>query len=94
MHLGDLRERDAQAAAAKAEHGVGLVQLLNPRQQRTKLVQLGRLGIGVFEVLNFHQQIFPRRQELMQRRIEQADSYRQRFHALEQAGEVGALHGQ
>ena len=34
------------------------------------------------------------RQELVQRRIEQADGDRQRFHGLEEAHEVGALHRQ
>ena len=41
-----------------------------------------------------NQQIFALGQELVQRRIEQADGDRQRFHGLEQTDKVGALHRQ
>src|ERR1039457_5548473 len=73
LHLGDLGEGDAEAAAAQSEHGVGLVQLLNPRQQRAQFLELGRAGIGVLEVRDFDQQILALGQELMQRGIEQAN---------------------
>ena len=45
-------------------------------------------------MLDFDQQLFALGQELVQRRIEQADGDRQRLHGLEEADEVGALHGQ
>ena len=41
LHLGDLGERDAEAAAAQAEHGIDLVQLLHPGQQNAQFLQLG-----------------------------------------------------
>ena len=94
LHLGDLGEGDAEAAAAQAEHGVGLVQLLDARQQRAQFLELGRAGLGVFQVRDLDQQIFALGQELVQRRIEQADGDGQRLHGLEEADEVGALHGQ
>ena len=76
LHLGDLGERDAEAAATQSEHRVHLVQFFHARQQRTKFLQLGRAGLGVFEVLDFDEQFFPLGQELVQRRIEQADGDR------------------
>ena len=94
LHLGDLGEGDAEAAAAQAEHGVHLVQLLDPRQQRAQFLELGRAGLGVFEVRDLDQQILALGQELVQRRIEQADGHRQRLHGFEEAHKVGALHGQ
>ena len=94
LHLGNLGERDAEAASAQAEHGVDLVQFLHAGQQRAQFLELGRARLGVFKVRDFDQQIFALGQELMQRRIEQADGDRQRFHGLEEADKVGALHGQ
>ena len=76
LHLSDLGEGDAETAAAQAEHGVLFVQLFNPRQQRTKFLELGRTGLGVLEVLNFNQQVFALGQKLVQRRIQEADGYR------------------
>ena len=73
LHLGDLGERDAETAAAQPEHRILLVQLFNACQQRTQLLELGRAGLGIFEVLDFDQQVFPLGQELVQRRIEQAN---------------------
>ncbi len=76
LHLGNLREGDAETAAAQAEHGVLLVQLFDASQQRAQLLELGRAGLGVLKVLNFDQQVFTLGQELVQRRIEQADGDR------------------
>ena len=47
LHLGDLRERDAEAASTQPEHGVLLVQLFNARQQRAQFLELGRARLGV-----------------------------------------------
>ncbi len=94
LHFGDLGERDAETAAAQAEHGVDFVQLLDAGQQNAQFLQLGRAGLGVFEMLDFDQQLFALGQELVQRRIEQADGDRQRLHGLEEANEILALHGQ
>jgi hypothetical protein len=85
LHLVDLGIRDAQAAAAVAEHGVGLVQFLGPLHQLLG-VQAGGLGHG-------HDVFFRVRQELVQRRVEQADGDRQAFHDREQLDEVGLLEG-
>ncbi len=79
LHLGNLRERDAEAASTQPEHGVLLVQLFNARQQRAQFLELGRARLGVYEVLNFDQQIFALGQELVQRRIDQADGDGQRL---------------
>ncbi len=76
LHLGDLRERDAEAASAQPEHGVLLVQLFHASQQRPQLLELGRAGLGVFKVLDFDQQVFTFGKELVQRRIEQANGDR------------------
>ena len=76
LHLGDLGEGDAEAAATQAEHGVHLVQFFHASQQRTQFLQLGRAGLGVFEVRDLNQQVFALGQELVQRRIEQADGDR------------------
>jgi hypothetical protein len=71
LHLGDLGEGDAETAAAQSEHGVLLVQLFDPRQQRAQFLELGRAGLGVCQVLNLDHQIFALGQELVQRRIDQ-----------------------
>ena len=94
LHLGDLGEGDAEAAAAQPEHGVLLVQLFDPRQQRAQFLELGRAGLGVYQVLNLDHQILALGQELVQRRIDGADGDGQRLHGLEEADKVGALHGQ
>ena len=94
LHLGDLREGDAEAAAAQAEHGVGLVQLFDAGQQRAQGLELGRAWLGGFQAGDLHQQVLALGEELVQRRIEGADGDGQRPHRLEEANEVGALHGQ
>ena len=76
LHLGDLGEGDAEAAATQSEHGVDLAQILDPRQQSAQFLQPGRMGLGVLQMGDFHQQIRALGQELMQRRIEQANGHR------------------
>ncbi len=66
-----------------AEHGVELVQLIGPRLERGhiragRLRHVGHVGVGV-------------RQELVQRRIQQANGDRQTGHDGEQLDEVLAL---
>src|ERR1700734_1124962 len=58
LHLGDLREGDAETAAAQPEHRILLMQLFDARQQRTQLLELGRAGLGVFEVFDLHSRSF------------------------------------
>ena len=83
LHRRDLGIADAEAAAAEAEHRVELVQLLdalvNTRGRHPDLLrQLLLLLLGV-------------RQELVQRRIEEADRRRVALERPEDAGEVLAL---
>ena len=86
LHLGDLREDDAQTAAAQAEHGVELMQLRH----------------APFDLLHWHahldSQVFLRRvfvgQEFMQRRVQGADGRRESFESAENSREVVALIGQ
>ena len=86
LHLVDLGIGDAEAAAAMAEHRVGLVQLRGawrtvststPAACATSAIS----AVGV-------------RQELVQRRVEQADRHRQAAHDAEELDEVVALHRQ
>ena len=86
LHLGDLGIGDRQAAAAEAEHRVEFGKLAGAVGELARIGvhrrgDLGDLFLGV-------------RQELVQRRIEQADRHRQAAHDLEQLDEVVALHRQ
>ena len=83
LHRRDLGIADAEAAAAEAEHRVELVQLLDAlvntcSRHPDLLRQLLLLLLGV-------------RQELVQRRIEEADRRRVALERAEDAGEVLAL---
>ena len=75
LHLVDLRELEAEPAAARPQHRVRLVQLADAVAHRVR----GRL--------------LERRQELVQRRVEEADGDGQPRHRLEDPLEVGLLHG-
>src|SRR3546814_5017724 len=79
LHLVDLGIGDAEAAAAMAEHGVGLDQLQRAGAHLLfgEAGGLGHLGHGGILV----------RQELVQRRIEQADGDRTPGHLLERSEE-------
>ena len=68
LHLGNLRVRDSQAAAAVAHHRVELMQAGND------VVQLFHADAKVFGQL--HNLAFLLRQELVQRRIQQPDGHR------------------
>ena len=83
LHLGDFRIGDAEAAAAVAEHRVELVEfgdalddLLDADADFLREVELLLLGVG---------------QELVKRRIEEADGGREALEGLEDAGEVLTL---
>ena len=83
----DLGIDDAQPAAAVAEHRVELVQFLRRARAIVSARHadlLGQLGLRRGVV----------RQELVQRRIEQADRHRLAVHRAEQAVEVVALERQ
>ncbi len=70
LHLVDLGELEPEAAAARAEHRVRLVELADPVAHRVR----GRL--------------LERREELVERRVEQADRHGQPGHRLEDPLEV------
>ena len=84
LHLGDLGIDDAQAAAAEAEHRVELVQLLDALVDR-----LGRRRRASSPSSACCSGVV--RQELVQRRIEEADRRRVALQRPEDAGEVVAL---
>ena len=86
LHLGDLGIANAEPAAAEAEHGIELVELvdarLDPLDGHADLLREVRLLVpGV-------------RKEFMQRRIEEADRHRVALEGAEDAGEVVALVGE
>src|SRR6185503_11385142 len=84
LHFGNLWERDAETASTQSEHGILLMQFFHTSQKRAEILQLGRPWLALFQASDLNEQIFPLGQELVQRRIEQADGYRQRLHCLEQ----------
>ena len=83
LHLRDLRVADAEPAAAEAEHRVELVQLFDARLNR-----LDRDAQLLRQILLLLRRV---RQELVQRRIEEADRRRIALERAEDAGEVLAL---
>ena len=89
LHRVDLREEDPQPHAAGAEHRVGLLQRPDAVE---RVLELGEvvaaldprpLGLGL--------DLVQRREELVQRRVEQADRDRQARHRREDPLEVGLL---
>src|SRR5690606_7935648 len=85
LHLVDLGVSDAEPATAMAEHRVEFMELRGAALEMIdtdaeRIGELGELGIPV-------------RQELVQRRVEQADRARQAGHRAEDLGEVRALLG-
>jgi len=86
LHLGDFRIGYREAAAAEAEHRIELGEIAGA---------IGELSrIGIHRARNFLDLGLGVRQELVQRRIEQADRDRQALHDFEQLDEIGALHRQ
>ena len=75
---------DAEPATARAEHRVRLAPELG------RVQQLG-LGVGDLALRLLDDQLFVIGQELVQRRVEQADRDGQPVHRLEDADEVGLL---
>jgi hypothetical protein len=86
LHLGDLGEGDAQSAAAMSEHRVGLAQAVDDAHQLlTRELELTGEQLALLAAM---------REELVERRVEQADRDRIAVHRLEDPLEVGTLHGQ
>ena len=92
LHLVDLGIEDPQPAAARAEHRVLLVDLLDPRERLLELLEV----VGALDprALDLRAQVRQVLEELVQRRVEQPDRHRQPLHRLEQALEVLLLVGQ
>ena len=86
LHLGDLREDDAQTATAEAEHRVEFVQTFHPCMDL--LVADAHL-CGEFTLC-----LLIVRHELMQRRIDRTDRHRPAVHRLEDPLEVLTLQRQ
>ncbi len=88
LHLGDFGILDAQAAAAEAEHGVELVQLVDALvdgfDRDAELLGDFLLALGIVVL----------RQEFVQRRIEQADARRPAVQCPEDAFEIALLQRQ
>ena len=86
LHLGDFRIRNRKAAAAEAQHRIELGEIAGAISEPAR--------IGVHRARDFLDLGLGVRQELVQRRIEQPDRYRQALHDLEQLDEIRALHRQ
>ena len=84
--------QEPEAHAAGAQHRVALVERAHPLEH---VLELGDLAVAAHARLG---QVLDDRlavgQELVQRRVEQADGDRQAVHRLEHALEVGLLHRQ
>ena len=83
LHVVDFRIDDREAATTEAEHRVAFRELFGAREQRLR-VEASRFR-NVFAIF------FCVRQELMQRRIEEADGDGTRAHRLEYLDEILAL---
>ena len=94
LHLGDLGIGDAETHAAMAEHRVELVELFDAVQQRLLLAELALVAVARFQLGDLDHQVFALRQELVERRIDQADGHGRAVHRLEHAVEVVALERQ
>ena len=81
LHLVDLRVQDPEAAAAGAEHRIGLGELLHALERALKLGD--RLRIVLARLAQLVEQVDLAWKELVQRRVEQADRDRQTLHRLE-----------
>ena len=98
LHLDDAGEHDREANAAEAEHRVDLVHRFDGDEE-------GFLGVELVEVLflteldlgtqdgDFVCQLGERRQELVERRVDESDGARATFEGFEDLLEVLALEG-
>ena len=93
LHLVDLRVEDPEPAAARAEHRVRLLQLAHALE---RLLELRRArGVRSMRARSTSlRHLLEAGQELVQRRVEQADRDRQARHLLEQPLEVLLLERQ
>ena len=92
LHLVDLGMEDAEPHAARAEHGVGLRQRVHALERVLELLEV--VALLDARALHLLRQVLRIREELVERRVEQADGHRQPPHLLEQALEVLLLERQ
>ena len=94
LHLDDLGKQEAEAATAEPEHRVLLVEVPDCGQE----VELRAIRLlGLPECLcarDLDQQLLERRQEFVQRWIDEPDDHRQSVHRRENPPEVLTLHGE
>ena len=86
LDLHEVRDHQAQAAAAQAEHRVLLVHRLDRREQLLVRSRCLRTSLGDLDQL-----LLEVREELVQRRVDEADDDRQAGHRREDALEVALL---
>src|SRR5262249_53757358 len=104
LHTRYFGIKQSQTATAESQHGVCFTNLVHVVQQVALLVDLVQEMIHLnhrFGLLQSHlqfgqlaQQLIDIRQELMQRRIEKANSHRKSSHLAEDADEVAPLQRQ
>ena len=93
LDLHEVGDHQAEAAAAQAQHGVLLAQRLDGGQHRARLDERGIVlrGAAVAELGDLDEQLAVVGQELVERRVDEADDDRQAAHGLEDAPEVALL---
>jgi hypothetical protein len=93
LHLGDFRVRDAEPAAAVAEHGVELRERFDALEQGLDLRDFFRVAILGFEHGQLDHEVLAVGKELMKRRIDRPDGHRVAVHFLEEFVEILFLEG-
>ena len=91
LHLGELGVDDAQAAAAQAEHGVGLLEGVQAGEKVTTGLELDVALAAVLGVGELDGVVARVVQELVQGRVKQADDDGLAVHGLEHTEEVVGL---
>src|SRR5438445_587758 len=94
LHLEDLGIHEEQAAAAEPEHGVVLVQLLEPPVDALLLGQVRAVLPGGTRDSDLDVDVRVLAQELVERRVDEADDDRQAVHCLEPLAEIALLERQ
>ena len=94
LHVVDLGERDAEPAAAMAQHRVGLDQRLQAGLDRAQLGVPLRVEAAGVEPRVFLEHLLVLREELVERRVQQPDRHRVRGHHPEDADEIFSLERQ
>ncbi len=89
LHVVDLRGDDPEPRAARAEHRVGLLERVHAVERALQPPHVARALVP--RPLELDGEVLGVGQELVQRRVEQADRHRQVDHRLEQPLEVLGL---